>query len=336
MKPHVLSLLFLLLSVQIVSAQRNFIYTREGTPILNRKQLENNCLNSLHKDRTDSTALYICRCQVAQLDGYFTARQYRQHNAGGVIDIGTMINEDSVLKARVHTCFTSTGVTTLITAESFEDQFMDQCKKNIYESTEKKPEEEKVDRFCRCQLEMVKTKKLTDAQLETLSNPNSLLFFETMYTCGDPFRTNEESDNHWRESYAADVSGPPADTIPIVNMYGMTYLKVKTGALTQIWLFDTGASDLLINTDMETELKKEGVITTENYLGTGQYEMANGVADTCRKYRIDNVQIGHYSLSNIVVAVTDKGKHIIVGKALLNKFGSWILDNKKNYLVLTK
>lgn len=336
MKKLLLASSLIILFCQSLYAQGGSIYTREGLPILSRRQVVNNCLTSLHKNRNDSTALYICECQVAQLNGYFTAKQYRQHKSAGVIDIGSMIEEDSVLKSRIRNCITSTGKTTLLKAESFEDEFVADCKRNIYAATEKKPDEERIDQFCRCQLQMVKTKKLTDAQMETLSNPNSLLFVETMYTCGDPFRTTQESDNHWRESYAADVSGPASDTIPVVSIYGMSYIKVKTGSLTQIWLFDTGASDLLINNDMEKTLKEEGVITNENYLGTGEYEMANGVVDTCRKYRINNVRIGSFSLNNIVVAVTDKGKRIIVGKALLNKFSNWTLDNRKNYLVLTK
>ena len=87
---------------------------------------------------------------------------------------------------------------------------------------------------------------------------------------------------------------------------------------------------------MESTLKNEHIITDENYLGTGEYEMANGMIDTCRKYLINNISIGKYKLNNIVVTVTDKGKRIIAGKILLNKFSNFILDNKENLLILHK
>jgi predicted aspartyl protease len=111
---------------------------------------------------------------------------------------------------------------------------------------------------------------------------------------------------------------------------------MKTGSMVLFWLLDTGAADLLINKDMETTLKSEGVLTENNYLGPGVYEMANGMVDTCRKYRMNNIRIGEYSIDNIVVAVTDKGKKIIAGKSLLNKFSNWILDNKQNNLILMR
>jgi hypothetical protein len=64
--------------------------------------------------------------------------------------------------------------------------------------------------------------------------------------------------------------------------------------------------------------------------------MADGVVDSCRKYRVNDVRNGNFTLDNVVVAVTDKGKKIIVGKSLLNKFTSWMLDNKEHTLVLRK
>jgi predicted aspartyl protease len=64
--------------------------------------------------------------------------------------------------------------------------------------------------------------------------------------------------------------------------------------------------------------------------------MANGTVDTCRRYRINNVQIGHFKVDNVIVSVSEKGKRIIVGKALLNKFRTWSLNNQQNTLVLSK
>ena len=62
-------------------------------------------------------------------------------------------------------------------------------------------------------------------------------------------------------------NGPQSDTIKVFNLHGMTYLKMKTGSMVQLWLFDIGSSDLLMNKDVETILKEEGIIKPENYLG---------------------------------------------------------------------
>ena len=190
--------------------------------------------------------------------------------------------------------------------------------------------------FCNCQLKIVKNKKLSDTQINTLSNPNSLLSYEIMSTCGSPYLEKENTGGNWSGKMEQDIAGPVSDTLRILALDGMTYVKIKTGSLIQVWLLDTGASDLLINDEMETILRSENIITNANYLGIGEYEMANGMIDTCRKYLLNNIEIGKFSLNNIVMAVTTKGKRIIAGKALLNKFGSWILNNKNNTLILNR
>jgi len=329
-------LLLAVLPLTTLFAQNDFIHTKEGFSILRKRELINDCLNSLHKDRSDATALSICECQVSKLDWHFTKKQYKQFTNGSTIYIDKLLESDSALKSEIDQCYTGSGKTTLLQAEGFEDEFIDKCKQSIQQSTERKLDDNRLNAFCRCQLNMVKTKKLTDADMQTLSNPNSLLFYETMYTCGNPFAEQDNLDNTWSEAVAKDINGPLSDTIHVLNMNGMTYLKMKTGSMVQFWLFDTGSSDLLINKDMETTLKAESIIKDENYLGTGQYEMANGMVDTCRKYTISGVRVGKFTLDNVVVAVTDKGKKIIAGRSLLNKFTNWIIDNKSNTLVLTK
>ena len=157
-----------------------------------------------------------------------------------------------------------------------------------------------------------------------------------MYKCGDPFSNGENVDQNWNQNLEKDIEGPSTDTMKILNLNGMTYVKMKIAGTTQFWLLDTGASDLLINTDMEKDLKSEKIITDANYLGIGEYEMANGMIDTCRRYKINTVQIGKFTVNNIVVAVTEKGKRIIAGKGLLNKFSNYLLNNRDNTLILNK
>jgi hypothetical protein len=319
----------------IASGQKQ-IYTKEGRPILNRSQLINNCLHSLNKERSDKTALAICECQTAVLDRRFTNKQYRQHTKNNIINLTTLVKEDSLAEKEIQNCYTASGQTILLQAESFEDQFLADCRESIQKNSEKTLDEGRINSFCQCQLQLVKSKRLTDEEMKTLSNPNSPLFFEMMYQCGSPFTGKEEAERNWAPSSSSYVKGPAADTIDVLNLNGMTYVKIKVGSSVQVWLFDTGASDLLINTETEAALKNENVLTAANYLGIGEYEMANGTIDSCRRYKIDGVQIGNFSVDNVVVSVSEKGKRIIVGKALLNKFRHWSLSNHDNKLLLVK
>jgi hypothetical protein len=315
---------------------QDYIYTKEGRTILNRRELVNNCLRSLNKNRSDKTALSICECQTAKLDRRFTSKQFKQHTKSNVIDIATLVKEDSLAEKELQDCFTASGQTVLLQAESFESEFMAACRKSIQSSSEKSLDAGRVSSFCQCQLQLVKTKKLSDKEMNTLSNPNSLLFFEMMYLCGSPFTGKEDTERNWAPTSASDVRGPAADTINVLTLNGMTYVKIKVGSMVQVWLFDTGASDLLINTETEEALKAEKVLTRANYLGTAEYEMANGTIDTCRRYRLNGVQIGNFTVNNVVVAVSEKARRIIVGKALLNKFRNWSISNQDNKLLLVK
>ena len=333
------SILFIILIALVINAlgQRpEFIRTKEGAPILDKKKLTISFLKSLNKDRSDTTALAICECEIKKLDWRFTKKQYKDHTKNGIINIDDLIKEDTVFEKEFEACYKNSGKTYLLEAEGFQDRFIKNCVTSIQKNTDKKLDTNQLLNFCSCQIDLIKTNKLTDAEFKTVNDPNSVLFFEIMYKCGDPFETKDRSDANWSKNQLKDVIGPESDTVSVLNINGMTYVKVKIGNELRIWLFDTGASDLLINADIEASLKKSNVITEANYMGIGEYEMANGTIDSCRRYKIDNIQIGKFKVSNIIVAVTDKGKRIIVGKGLLNKFSNWSLSNQANILILSK
>lgn len=328
-------LILIFCSVPDTEAQEGVIHSAEGKVVLTRKSLFENCLRSLHKTARDTNAVSVCNCQLNTIDRYFTYAQYHKHTYGRVIEIGEMIKEDSIISKKINECYKSTGKSILMQAESFEDDFITNCVQGLQDNSEKKLDINKLKNFCYCQLNLIKEKKSSDEEVRSLSNPNSLFFFEIMYKCGDPFN-NDSNDNSWQAGYEKDISGPETDTIKTLTINGLTYIKIKTGSMVQFWLFDTGASDMLISNEMEKQLKDEGYITDAGYLGTGEYSLANGTVDTCRKYIVNNIRIGNYTVNNIIVAVSDKSKRIIAGKSLLNKFSNWILDNKNNRLILSR
>jgi hypothetical protein len=337
MNKYVLALSFFLVSIfQQSIAQDTEIRSKEGIPLLNRRDFIRLCLNSLHKNRNDITAVKICECQSDVINGYFTRKHFNKYIKKGSINFSRLIKEDSVIDKSISDCYFNSGQTTLLHAEGFEDEYISSCVKGIQKNTEKKLDSNKVKSFCSCQLEFVKSKKISDLEMETLRNQNSLLFYEMIYKCGDPFIDSVAFSKNWHQHMEKDIKGPPTDTLKILSLNGMTYVKIKIGSMMNIWLFDTGATDLVINKDMEETLKKEQVITDQHYLGIGEYEMANGMIDTCRKYKINNVQIGQYTIDNIIVAVTEKGKRIIAGKTLMNKFRKWVVNNQDNTLILSK
>lgn len=335
MKHYLLLTVLLFVAIVHLSAQE-FIYSKEGRAVISRESVIYMCLQSLKKGRSYKTALQICKCQAEELDRRFTNKQYKKYTTKNRIDFNALIKEDSLVERDLEDCYTASGQSVLLQAENSEEAFLKQCREAIQQSSEKTLDPGRVAGFCQCQLEMVKAKKLTDEEMKTLGDPNSLLFFEMMYRCGSPYAGAAEIDRNWKPASGSDVKGPASDTINVLSINGMTYVKVKIGSLVKVWLFDTGASDLLINTDMEEALKKENILSASNYLGIGEYEMANGTIESCRRYRLDGVRLGSFTVDNLIVSVSEKGQRIIVGKTLLNKFRNWTLNNQENKLVLQR
>lgn len=333
---HFLVFTFFLIQVSsFTAAQNGYIKTKEGKSILFRHLLLLDCLKSMNRNSNDPKAVSICECMIDKIDGEFTSRQYRKHTQKGIIDLAALIKEDSSIENAIKNCYTNSGNTTLLFAEGFEKKFMERC----ISSFSKRPagkDSNAVKNFCQCELNMIRQEKLSDSALKELINPNSLLSYKLIYKCGFPSAEEGEHLNNWNKNMKQDIKGPDIDTVNILAMDGMSYIKLKIGHKVLVWLLDSGASSLLIDSSTERFLKEDNIINGSNYLGTAIYVMANGDLDTCQKYRINSVQIGKFYINNVILAVSKRAKRILAGKALLNKFSSWKMDNQNNILILTK
>jgi hypothetical protein len=331
-------LLFCLAHAYTICAQisADHIRSKEGRPVIARKSMLISCLKSFKKDRTDKVAVEICECYLNKIDKRFTNKEYKENTKGRMIDFEALINKDATIKEQIDSCFKNSGRSILMSIENFQKENIAECISSLQKSTNKTLDPQKVKEFCYCQFELIKTKKLSDAEYHQIDNPNSLLYYEMMYKCGNPFEDSTVTNNQWNENAQKDIDGPQSDTINILSFNGMAYARIKMGSTVLFWLLDTGASDLLITKEMEEEFKIANILRPDNYLGVGEYEMANGSVDPCRKYIVDDVRIGKYQVKGIVIAVSDKAKKTILGRSLLNKFSKWILDNRSNVLILVK
>lgn len=313
-----------------------FINTKEGRKLMNKGFLITQCLKAMGKDRADKAALAICECQVNKIDGRFTNKQIREHTYGFRIDLDKLIKKDPQLNNEIEDCYSASGVTFLLQATNTPSDFLKACMKNMLRTTNKKYDSSVLNRFCHCQMEIVKSRKMNDSAFITFSDPNSLSFYELLYKCGDPFFNKDSVSKNWSTSSYLDIIGPETDTMSVLNFHGMTFIKARIGNELKIWLLDTGASDLLITAEMEQQLRIEKVIDDSQFLGIAEYEMANGTIEVCRKYRVNQLQIGKFTLNNLIVAVTHNGRRIILGKTVLNKFSTWVLNNQNNTIILRK
>lgn len=314
-------------------AQSEFIYSVEGKIMLNSSLYFDSCINLYLIDGKKRDATSICRCQIETINRRFTNKQYKNYTKDRMINLDGLMQSDSSVMLKLRECITSTGKSTLIKVENDITGYINECKSNLRSYADSVGlTENKLEDYCKCRAALVTDNNYSDKTLEKLSNSNSHLFYYFESECGK-FLENETKQvlNH------PQIEGPAFDTLSFYNIRGMSYLNVKLSVFEDLfWMLDTGASDLLINLEMEETLKEKNVLNDQNYTGVRDYELANGTIERCRTYLVDDVKIGNYTLKNVGISVADKGKKILIGRSLLNKFGTVTLDNNSNKIYLSK
>lgn len=329
---NLLFVLFLFLSFQTL-AQSEHIYSAEGKIMLNSSLYFENCINLYLIDGKKRDATAICRCQIETINGRFTNKQYKNYTKGRMIDLDGLMQSDPSVMLKLSQCITSIGKSALIKVENDISGYINECKSNLRSYADSVGLAEKnLEDYCKCRASLIADNNYSDKTLEKLSNSNSHLYYYFESECGDFLEKETKQVPNFYE-----IEGPAFDTLSFYNIRGMSYLNVKLSVFDDLfWMLDTGASDLLINLEMEETLTENNVLNTQNFRGVRDYELANGSIERCRTYLVDDVKIGDYNLKNVSVSVTDKGKKILIGRSLLNKFGTVTLDNNLNKIYLSK
>lgn len=191
--------------------------------------------------------------------------------------------------------------------------------------------------YCNCAISKLLSAGYTNMDILEIEDENSASFNEIVLPCvTEVLKTNIESKSTNSYNLYDIKTGGYRTLIPLVDYLGQGYkIKINISGVTKYYLFDTGASDLLINRDTERELLLNGVLKKENYLNKTEYTLANNQTVKAQMVKLDNVIIGDYTLNNVVIAIIDEGS-LLCGKSFLDKFKKWEVDKENNVLILYK
>jgi len=186
--------------------------------------------------------------------------------------------------------------------------------------------------YCSCAIEKLIREGYTMGQLNKIEDENSEAFNEITLPCIENLLIEEgNSETFINEYIIDDISGNNYMTeIRLNNFLGNGYkIKINIDGVVKYFLFDTGATDLIIDSDMERELIFNGSIKKEDYLGEQEFVLADNSVVIGRVVRLNNVKIGDYIVDNVIVSVLDGGS-LLCGLGLLDKFRKWdfIKDSK--------
>ena len=193
------------------------------------------------------------------------------------------------------------------------------------------------EEYCECAMDKLFSEGYTYKDIQEIEDENSESFNEIAMPCISLVLGDNPEFKLSNTYNINDIEGDKYRSfIPLVDYLGQGYkIKISISGVSKYYLFDTGASDLIIDRDTERELLLNGVLKRENYIGKTQYTTANNQIMEAQMVKVNNITIGDYTISNVVISIVDEGS-LLCGKSFLDKFYKWEIDKQNKVLVLYK
>lgn len=115
---------------------------------------------------------------------------------------------------------------------------------------------------------------------------------------------------------------------------GVYYVPCKINGSEMQFIFDTGASDITMSLTEALFLYKQGKLTNDDFIGTQEYQIADGSVSEGTIVNLRSVTIGDRSLNNVQASIVHNlGAPLLLGQSALSKFGRISIDYKKHEIV---
>ena len=105
-------------------------------------------------------------------------------------------------------------------------------------------------------------------------------------------------------------------------------------AITLKFVVDSGASDVTIPSDVVSTLIRAGTITSNDFIGTQKYILADGSVVQAKAFHIKSLKVGDVVVENVTGSVADAAGDLLLGQSFLSRFKSWSIDNTRHALAL--
>lgn len=136
-----------------------------------------------------------------------------------------------------------------------------------------------------------------------------------------------------RQSALRNEATNRATRIKMEKKSGVYYVPIRINNTDMEFIFDTGASDIVISAVEALFLYKQGKLTDEDILGTAQYQIADGSISEGTVINLKTVQLGNKVLYNVKASVVHKMEApLLLGQSALSQFGKISIDYKENYI----
>jgi len=127
------------------------------------------------------------------------------------------------------------------------------------------------------------------------------------------------------------------NTIYLTNEQSMKFLNASIDGNNYKFLLDTGASNIVINKTVLSQLIDTGFITRNNYVGKSMAELADGSIIECENWKLPELKIGNNIIQDVIVSVTNSEDGVLLfGMDGLNKLNVKRLNLKENEIIINR
>lgn len=128
----------------------------------------------------------------------------------------------------------------------------------------------------------------------------------------------------------------PIEQVKMKLENGVFYLPVKlNNILTIDFILDLGASDVSISPDIFLVLYRAGTIKESDFIGSQNYQFADGSTAKSSVFNIKSIQIGNKEIKNVRASISNTlSAPLLLGQSAMKKFNSYRIDNYQNLLIL--
>lgn len=133
------------------------------------------------------------------------------------------------------------------------------------------------------------------------------------------------------ENYSKSEEKGQTSAIKMEKKDGVYMVPVEINGISMEFIFDTGASDIMLSATEAVFLYKQGKLSQEDILGTRKYQIADGTIAEGTVIILKNVRIGNKTLNNVQASVVNNiGAPLLMGQSALSRFGKITIDYNNN------
>jgi len=131
-----------------------------------------------------------------------------------------------------------------------------------------------------------------------------------------------------RSSYQPKtIKNPNKIVLPIIVERNMNFIIITIANKKYKYLIDTGASDMIINSDIERDLLNSGYLRSSHYKESRIYNIANGQQIKLKIAELPFIKINGHTFRDIEIAIGDENASLLLGMSFLGRF-DWKLTKE--------